>query len=87
MHIISESTKINFHYDYSVVWFHWCSPEEAEGSGGITQSPKLTIFLAQIHWLPQTHFLTTYTDNAALVTSTKQTRKKGSLKTLNKEKP
>ena len=62
MHITSESTKIDFQNDCSAVWFHWRSPEEAEGRRGITQSPKLTIFLAQMPWLPQTHFLTSYTE-------------------------
>lgn len=53
LHTTSESTKIDFQNDCSAEWFHWHFAEEADGRSGITQSPKLTIFLAQILWLPR----------------------------------
>ena len=86
LHITSETTKIDFQNDCSAEWFHWHSAEEADGRSGITVS-KAHYLSCSKSLAYQTHFLTSYTDNSALVTSTKPTRKKASLKTLNKGKP
>lgn len=66
--------KIDFSNDCSAEWFHWHFAEEADGRSGFTVSKA-----HYLSWLKffgfQTHFLTSYTDNSALVTSTKPTGK------------